>query len=395
MTMLTALNVTKATPADRPYKLTDERGLYLLVTPKSKLWRYKYRHGGKEKLLALGDAKEVTLADARIARDDARKLLKSGVDPSADRKRTKLVAQFAAANSFEEVAREWYKNQLKTWSARHAGYIIRRLEGDVFPDIGRVPIADLDAVQLLACLRKIEARGAYEMARRNLQYVSNICRYAIATGRAKRDVAADLRGALEAQPRERHLAALTLKQLPEFFKRLKKYDGLPLTPLAVKLLMLSAVRTNELIGARWDDEFSLGGKTPEWRIPGERMKMGEPHIVPLTKQHLAVLQQIRQISGAGELVFPSATNPRASMSNNTILYALYRMGYHSRATGHGMRTLFSTTMNEAGYHADVIERQLAHLPGDAVRAAYNRAQWMPERRKLMQAWADRLTKAGL
>jgi integrase len=393
--MLTAIAVQKATPKDRAYKLTDGRGLYLLVAPTgSKYWRYKYRHAGKEKVLALGTAREVSLADARDRRDEARLLLKSGVDPCAERQREKEQAKVEALQGapFEAVAREWYEKNRNEWSERHAGYVLRRMESDLFPEFGAKAISTINAQDILAALYKIEARGAHEMARRARQYASNIFAYAIATQRANADPAASLTKALEKAPPEKHHAALKEGDLPEFYKRLAKYSGYPATPIAIRLLMLTAVRTSELLGARWT-EFDL--KKGVWRIPAERMKMKVEHIVPLSKQALALIESLRPISGDSELLFPSPLDATQPLCNNTILFALYRMGYKDKATGHGMRTLFSTTANENGFHADVIERQLAHGDPDKVRAAYNHAQWLPERRKLMAWWGEYLSGKSL
>lgn len=390
---LTAIAATRAAPKPKPYKLADEKGLYLLVKPDgSKYWRYKYRYLRREKLLALGTFETTTLAEARDKRDAAHKLLKNGTDPSVQRATDKRAQKLAVETAFEVVARAWHEKQKNLWTERHSGYVIRRLESDIFPPLGKRPIAEIEPPEILAAIRKIERRGAHEMARRARQYCSNIFKFAIAEGNAKRDPAADVTEALEKAPRERHFAALAAKDLPEFLEKLARYDGYPQTRLALRLLLLTGVRTSELISATWG-EFHLDAA--EWHLPGERMKMGEPHMVPLSRQSLAVLVELRKADvEPTDFVFPAIRNSRQPMSNNTCLFALYRMGYHSRATGHGMRTLFSTVLNESGrFRPDLIEHQLAHKEKDSVRAAYNRAQYSAERREMMGWWGNFISGA--
>jgi integrase len=385
--MLTPIAIRNAKARSKPYKLADEGGLYLLIKPDgARYWRLKYRFAGKEKLLALGVFDEVPLAEAREHRDDAKKLLRNGVDPTADRKERKLQDKHAAANSFKAVAEEWMTRQRPKWTPGHAERVKRSLEADMYPDIGTRPIASLTAPQLLAVLRKIEARGAHELRERVQQRASMIFRYAIATGRCERDPVADLRGAFTS-PTRYNYAALGQRDLPAFFAKLAEYDGEPTTKLAIRLLALTFVRTGELRGARWT-EFDLDGA--EWRIPAERMKMRQEHIVPLSRQALDVLRELRALTGSGALLFPSRSKAAQPISENTILYALYRMGYHSRATGHGFRSTASTILNELGFPGDVIERQLAHSSKNKVRAAYNKAQYLPERARMIQQWADLL-----
>jgi integrase len=262
----------------------------------------------------------------------------------------------------------------------------RSLEADLYPDIGTRPIASLTAPELLAVLRKIESRGAHELRERVQQRASMIFRYAIATGRCERDPVADLHGAFTS-PTRHNYAALGQKDLPAFFAKLAEYDGEPTTKLAIRLLALTFVRTGELRGAQWA-EFNLDAA--EWRIPAERMKMRQEHVVPLSRQAVEVLSELQGLTGSGALLFPSRWKATRPISENTILYALYRMGYHSRATGHGFRSTASTILNELGFPGDVIERQLAHSSKNKVRAAYNKAQYLPERARMMQQWADLL-----
>ena len=389
--MLTPIAIRNAKARGKPYKLADEGGVYLLIKPDgARYWRLKYRFAGKEKLLALGVFDEVTLAEARDRRDGAKKLLRDGVDPAADRKARKLQDKHAAANSFRAVADEWMSRQRPKWTAGHAERVKRSLEADLYPDIAPRPIASLTVPELLAVLRKIESRGAHELRERVQQRASMIFRYAIATGRCERDPVADLRGAFTSPTRYNH-AALGQKDLPAFFTKLAEYEGEPTTKLAIRLLALTFVRTGELRGAQWV-EFDLGGG--EWRIPAERMKMRQEHIVPLSRQAVEVLRELQPLTGGGALLFPSRSKATQPISENTILYALYRMGYHSRATGHGFRSTASTILNELGCPGDVIERQLAHSSKNKVRAAYNKAQYLPERARMMQEWGDLLRRTG-
>ncbi|MFM5559382.1 tyrosine-type recombinase/integrase [Aeromonas rivipollensis] len=369
---------------DKPQKLSDEKGLFLLVNQSGKYWRLKYRHGGKEKVLALGVYPEVSLKEARAKRDDARRLIAEGVDPSLARKQSKVANRLASENSFEALAREWYQSQLARWSPSHATRVIESLEVDAFPDLGLVPVAELTAPMMLDALRKVEARGATETAGRVLQRIGAIMRYAIQTGRASYNPAQDLKGALKAAKKE-HRPALPRAELPEFYRRLAVEPLNPATRLAFHLLMLTMTRPGEVRFARWD-EFDL--ERAEWRIPAERMKMRAPHIVPLSRQALAVLAELRPLTGHCELLFPSERKLTDPMSENTLSYAMGRMGYKGIATPHGFRALASTTLNEEGFDPDVIERQLAHAERNKVRAAYHRAEYLDDRRKLLQWLAD-------
>jgi integrase len=385
---LNQLKCQKAKPAAKPFKLADGNGLYLEVMPGgSKLWRLKYRFLGKENRLSMGAFPEVSLLEARDKRDQARKLLQAGIDPSMARKRERQQAILSAALTFELVAREWHENQSQIWTAQYSGSVMRRLELDVFPYIGRLPMADLNAPTLLAVLRRVEARGAHEIAHRLLQTCGQICRYAIVTGRAERNPAADLRGALRAAPHG-HYAALQAKELPEFVRTLEQNDARLFlhTRLAIKLLMLTFVRTGELIGATWD-EIDLEAR--QWVIPAARMKIRKAHIIPLSLQAVAILRQLKEHGMAQGYVFPSQINSRKHMSNNTILKALERLGYKGRMTGHGFRALAMSTIKEKlGYRHEVVDRQLAHAPRSKVDAAYDRAEFLDDRRRMMQEWAN-------
>jgi integrase len=384
---LTAVAIRNAKPRTKAYKLADEGGLYLLVRPDgARYWRLKYRFAGKEKLLALGVFPDVQLQEARERRDDAKRELRDSKDPGAEKKARKQALKHAAVNTFRAVAEEWLRKQANRWDPGHTEQVRRSLELNLFPDLGERPIADIDVPELRAVLSKIEDRGAHEMRQRAQQRAGAVFRYAMATGRSNTDPAHALRGAFTPQS-NRHHAALGAKDLPEFFERLAGYDGEPTTKLALHLLVVTFVRTGELRGAEWSE---IDFEAAEWRIPAERMKMREPHIVPLSTQALALLRELQALTGRGRYLFPGRTKATQPISENTILYALYRMGYHSRATGHGFRSTASTILNEVGFPPDVIERQLAHMERNKVRAAYNRAQYLPERRKMMQQWADML-----
>ncbi len=386
---LTDIEVRNAKPKSAPYKITDAEGMYLLVKPSgAKYWRLKYRYGGKEKVLALGVYPDVRLPDARKRRADAKASLSENRDPGFERKSEKLVAAFRAGNTFEGVAREWWETKRSGWSPSHAQATLHRLEKEVFPALGGRPVSEIEAAELLGVIRAVEARGALELASKTLIVTGQVFRYAIATSRAKSDPTRDLRGALKRRE-VRHYNALKESDLPEFLKKLDAYDGHDMTRHAIRLLMLTFVRTNELRAAKWT-EFDFD--KAEWRVPAERMKTRAEHLVPLSQQAIAALEQVKALSGNREHLFPNEHNPQKCMSENTILYALYRMGYRGRATGHGFRATASTILNEQGWRGDVIERQLAHSEKNKVRAAYHRSQYLDERRRMMQGWADYLDK---
>jgi integrase len=388
---LSETKVRNAKPGIKPYKLADSDGMFLLVTPAGgKYWRLKYYCMRQEKLLALGVYPEVSLADARERRAQARKALAAGHDPSEMKKESKRAAEISATNRFEDVAREWLENRRHELAPSSLRVKLIYLENYVLPALGPKPIAAITAPEVLDFLRGIEAKGTLDTARRVSQMCGQIFRYGIATGKAERNPVPDLKGALKS-PVVKHQAYLKAKELPDFLRKLDAYDGKPLTKLALRFLLLTFVRTNELRGALWDEfdwEASL------WRLPAERMKANAPHVVPLSRQAIDVLQELKKLSGIREYVFPNEHKPSTFMSENTMLYALYRMGYHSRATGHGFRSTASTILNEQGFRSDVIERQLAHTEKNHVRAAYNHAQYLPERREMMQWWADYLEEAA-
>ena len=369
-------------------KLHDGDGLYLWVyLDGRKYWRLRYWQAEKEKSLSLGVYPKVTLSDARKKRDELRKQLQADLDPSAERKATNLRKKLANVNSFEAVALEWYNKQLHTWVEHHASDVKRRLESNIFPTLGKRPIDQINALELLETIRKIEARGAHDLAHRVLQVCGQVFRYGIATGRCTRNLSTDLRGALTPHVKQ-HQSAVRPEELPDLLRAIARYDktGDKQTRLALQLLAQTFVRTNELIGAEWT-EFDLDNAL--WIIPAGRMKMKAEHVVPLARQALAILAELKQISGGSRFVFPGRNRDKP-ISNNTMLFALYRMGYKGKMTGHGFRAVASTNLNETGFKPDVIERQLAHCERNEVRGAYNRAEYLPERKKMMQHWADYL-----
>ena len=397
---LTELAVRTAKPTDRSRKLTDGGGMYLLVHPNgSKYWRMDYRIEGRRKTLSFGVWPDKSLTEARAKRDEARKRIKDGINPIEARREKKRIkaaqeqeqkqCEQVQGTTFEKVAHEWMKRQERRWTDKHAYDVRRGLENHVFPEIGATPITELGTREVLDALRRIEAQGKHEAAHRARQRCEKVFGYGIITGQCQHNPAADLRGALT-PPKKQSQAALMPDELPEFLRRLQNYDGHMLTKLAMWFMLYTFVRTKELRLAEWG-EFETGGEEPTWTIPAETMKMRREHLVPLSFQAVEVLEQVQEFSGPDGLVFPQQNNPHKPMSENTMLFALYRMGYHSRATTHGFRATASTILNESGlWHPDAIERQLAHVEGNKVRAAYDRSTHMEQRREMMQWWADHL-----
>lgn len=382
---LTDTSIRNSKPGSKPVKLFDGGGLFLLVnTAGARYWRLKYRIAGKEKLLSLGVYPDTSLKAARERRDEARKLIAAGIDPSAQRQAAKV----AAEDTFEAIAREWLAKFSPNWVQSHTDKIIRRMERDIFPWIGSKPVGAVTAPQLLAALRRVENRGALETAHRALQNCGQVFRYAISTGRAERDPAADLRGALPPVKEKHHASITEPTRIGELLRAMDGYEGTLISRSALQLAPLVFVRPGELRKAEWR-EFDLDGA--EWRIPAERMKMRVQHVVPLSHQAVAILRELNPFTGNGRYVFPSVRSNTRPMSENTVLAALRRLGYDtSDMTGHGFRSMASTLLNEQGWNRDAIERQLAHAERNNVRAAYNYAEHLPERRRMMQAWADYL-----
>lgn len=385
--MLTPSAVTNAKGQGKPYKLADERGMYLLVRPDgARWWRFDYRRPGTKKrnTLSLGTFPDVSLRKARDRREAARKLLADGVDPGDKRK----AEREAGAETFEAIGSEWFAKHAPGWAPSHSSKIIRRLELDVFPWIGSKPVTSVMAPDVLAVLRRIESRGAIETAYRAKTNIGQVLRYAVATGRANFDPTPSLRGALAPAIPHHHASITDPERIGELLRAIDGYAGDYTTRAALRLAPLLFVRPGELRHAEWS-EIVLD--KAEWRIPAEKMKMRAPHIVPLAIQAVAVLRELVPLTGSGQYVFPSVRTSTRPMSENTVNAALRRMGFDKTTmTGHGFRSIASTLLNEQGWNRDAIERQLAHAERDAVRAAYNYAEHLPVRRKMMQAWADYL-----
>ena len=383
--MLSNAAISGVKPREKPFKLTDGGGLYLLVTPAGKRWwRLKFRVYGREKLLSLGIFPDVSLKEARDRRDDARRDLAKGIDPSVKRRAEKL----AGGNTFEAVAREWFEKFSPHWVEGYSSKVIRRLEICAFPWIGSIPISQIKAPDLLACVRRVEVRGKLGTAHRALQVCGRVFRYAVATGRAERDPSADLRGALPPKSEKHHASFTDPSSLAGLLRAIDAYDGSTVVRSALRLAPMVFVRPGELRAAEWK-EFDLDAG--EWRIGAERMKMRVQHIVPLSRQAVAILRELEPVTGAGRFVFPSPRTPMRPLSDNGMLAALRRMGFErGTLTVHGFRSTASTLLNEQGWNPDAIERQLAHSERDGVRAAYNYAEYLPERRKMMQSWSDYL-----
>lgn len=378
---LTEIAIKAIKPAEKITRYHDERGLYLEVSPAGgKWWRFKYAFGGKEKRLSLGVYPEISLKEARVKRDALRVQLASGSDPGAQRREEKIVA--AGERGFESIARDWHKHWKIGKNPRYADYVITRLGQDVFPEIGELGMQQITAKVVVSCIRKIESRGAGDLARKQMNTIGQVFRWAIANDLAERNPVADISPSDVLKPTEkRNMARVSERELPELLGKIDCYEGKIITRYALQLMALTFVRTSELIGACWseiDGDF--------WRIPAERMKMASPHIVPMPSQARQLLQELRLITGEGEYLFPGER--RGAMSNNTILFALYRMGYRSRMTGHGFRGLASTILHERGWPHEHIELQLAHSERDEVSAAYNHALYLEPRAKMMQWWAD-------
>lgn len=390
---LTDAGIRTLKPAAKSFKRADGHGLNLLVNPcGSKLWRLAYRFEGKQKMISGGAYPAVGLADARMWRDEAKSLLAKGIDPSEHRRKAKQEAVMAAANNFEAVAREWHESRRAKWSERYAWITLRRIEADIFPELGRLPIARIEPADILATIRKVEQRGSIDMARRLNNYIGEVYRYAVALGVAPRDPSRDIMAALRERPPVRHRASIAAADLPTFFAKLAREEQLePITRLSLLLTLFTLVRTNETRFARWDEFEGLGTCEPLWRIPASRMKMRSEHLVPIAPEVSAILDELRSLDLPGPFLFPGTR--RGVMSENTMLFALYRLGYHNKATVHGFRGTASTILNESGLFAsDWIERQLAHVQRDQVRAAYNAAQYLPQRRQMLEWWASYLAQ---
>ncbi|AVI92645.1 integrase [Klebsiella pneumoniae] len=384
---LTIRQIDTQKPRDKAFKLSDGGGLYLLVNPNgSRYWRLKYRFAGKEKLLAVGVYPDVTLAQARNRREEAKKLLGEGKDPAQERKLDKLSRQIEVESSFEAIAREWYKRRFDNWSVSYREEMMRTFEKDVFPFIGHRPIKDIKPLELLDVLSKLEERGATEKARKVRQRCGEVWKYAVITGRAEYNPAPDLASALVPHEKE-HYAFLTKEELPDFLRILETYSGSILVKIAMKLTMLTGVRPGELRKAEWS-EFDFEKQL--WNVPKERMKMKRPHMVPLSSQTIALLNQLRPITSISGLLFPGRNDPKKPMSDMALTVLVRRIGYAGRVTGHGFRHTMSTILHEQGFNSAWIELQLAHVDKNSIRGTYNHAQYLDGRREMMQWYADYL-----
>ncbi|EPL1175484.1 tyrosine-type recombinase/integrase [Morganella morganii subsp. morganii] len=382
---LTARQVETAKPKEKSYKLFDGGGLYLEVTAKgSRYWRMKYRFGGKEKRLAFGVFPTVTLAEAREMRNQAKKVLAAGGDPGEVKKEEKAIQKLSTGNTFEAIAREWHKSKADRWSLRYRDEIIDTFEKDIFPYIGKRPIAEIKPLELLETLRRMEKRGALEKMRKVRQRCGEVYRYAIITGRAEYNPAPDLATALT-PPKKQHFPFLTAEELPYFLKDLAGYTGSIITKTATKIILLTAVRTQELRFARWQD---IDLEKGIWEIPAEVMKMKRPHVVPLSKQVIELFNSLKPLSGHYELVFIGRNDHRKPISKESVNQVIELLGYKGRLTGHGFRHTMSTILHEKGYNSAWIETQLAHIDKNAIRGTYNHAQYMDGRREMMQWYAD-------
>ena len=386
---LDALTVKDAKPKEKRYRLYDTNGLYLEITPKGgKLWRLKYRYAGKEKLLSLGTFPNISLKEARSLKDDAKKHLSNDIDPSELKKEIKQNKLADAKNSFEMVSREWIIKHKNKWSDSNTKIVTRRFERDLFPLIGKQGIATINAPQLLTVIQRIEKRGALYSAHKALQNCGQVFRFAIATARTENDPSAALKGALPPLKSTHHASITDPKSVGALLRAISGYDGTFTTQCALKFAPLVFVRPTELRHAEWQE---IDIDNAEWRIPANKMKMKTVHIVPLSKQALELLEEIRPVTGNGKYIFPGARSATRPMSENTINAGLRRLGYtKEEMTGHGFRSMASTLLNEQGWNWDAIERQLAHAERNSIRAAYNYAEHMPERIRMMQHWADYL-----
>lgn len=387
---LSATRVKNAEIRKKQYKLSDEKGMYLLITPNgSKYWRLKYRYSGKEKTLALGVYPDVSLADARDRRDDARKLLAHDVDPGEAKKARKRKQVQQADDSFQSIAAEWFQTKMGQRSKSHRDRTWRALEKDIFPQLGNRPIAQITAPDLLDALRKIESRGAIETAHRAKQTAGQIFRYAVVTGRAERDPSGDLKGALQ-NPQKKHLAAITEpKQVGRLLVAIEGFEGTATVRAALRLSPLLFCRPGELRHMEWEE---INWDEEHWELPEGKMKIRRPHIVPLANQSLAILRESQRLTGQGRYVFPSARGRSRPLSENGVRTALRTLGYdNDTMTPHGFRAMARTILDEVLDHrVDYIEHQLAHTVKDANGRAYNRTAHLPGRRKMMQHWADYL-----
>lgn len=384
---LTELGIKKSKSSIKEKKLYDGKGLYLLLhTNGSKYWRVKYRFLSKEKVFSLGVWPNISLTEARKIRNEVKIVLNSGQDPNVVKNNILLNKQVDQLNTFKAVADEWLLIKEKEWKQNNFQDVKRAIENHLYPDLGHRPLSEITSAELLLVLKKIEGQGKYEATRRARQKCEAIFRYANLSQRCENNPASNLKGAL-ASPKKKKFNALNPEELPEFLIKLNEYNGSIITKLALRLVLYTLARTAEIRFATWN-EFDLESSEPLWRVPKERMKMGIEHHVPLSSQSLRVIKQVRKYSEGDHYVFHQINNPNKPMSENTMLYAIYRMGYRSHATVHGFRATISTLLNENEYNPDVIERLLSHQEKNKVRDSYNRAEYLPQRKKYLQWLGD-------
>lgn len=385
--LLTDVQIRRSKPQDKPYTLNDGNGLSLLIDPSgTKGWRFRYRFAGKAKMISFGVYGDVSLAEARKKRDEARHQLANNINPSDARRAEKIALTHSNINTFEAIAREWHGSKLPTWSTNYANDVIRGFENNIFPYIGKRPIDQIAPLELLTVLQKIEKRGALELTGKIRRLCGEVFRYAVVTGRTRYNPAPDLASALN-KPKSRHYPFLTESELPEFMQALSNYQGSMLTKYATQLLILTGVRTIELRGAEWS-EFDFDNAV--WEVPKERMKKRRPHLVPLSSQALEILAKLKVLTGRYNLLFPGRNDARKPMSEASINKVIKMLGYHGRATGHGFRHTMSTILHEHGFESAWIEMQLAHVDKNSIRGTYNHAQYLEGRRTMLQWYGDNI-----
>lgn len=384
---LNDMQIRRAKPETKAYTLGDGQGLSLLIEPNgSKSWRFRYRFAGEPKMISLGVYPMITLADARSRRDDARKLVAEGKNPSEVRKEQKIALQTESDSAFEKIAKEWHQMKSGKWSAGYASDIMEAFKNDIFPYIGARPIGEIKSLELLNVLRKIEKRGALEKMRKVRQRCSEVFRYAIATGRAEFNPAADLTSALEVH-QSSHFPFLKPEEITDFIRALDGYTGSRLVLIATKLMMITGVRTIELRAASWS-EFDLDNAI--WEILAERMKMRRSHLVPLSAQALDLLIELKSMSGNYQLIFPGRNNPNKPMSEASINQLIKRIGYRGKVTGHGFRHTMSTILHEYGFESTWIETQLAHSDKNKIRGVYNHADYYSNRKEMLNWYTEKI-----
>ncbi|ECA2717303.1 DUF4102 domain-containing protein [Salmonella enterica subsp. enterica serovar Braenderup] len=382
---LTATEIKAAKPKAKPYKLSDGGGMYLEVFPNgTKSWRMKYRIGGKEKRVVFGVYPVVTLAAARAKRDEARKILLAGGDPSQEKQAEKQSKIQEVLNSFERLALEWHEYKSPGWSKGYADDILEYLKKDIFPFIGSRSVTEIKPVEMLFVLRKMEKRGVLDKLKKTRQACRQIFTYAVITGRAENNPVLDLASALKT-PKQKHFPHLSVEQIPDFLRALSVYSGSLVTRNATRLLMLTGLRTIELRASEWSE---VDFDNCIWSISAERMKMRRPHLVPFSSQIKSLLEEIYQYTGRGKYIFPGRNDARKPMSEASINQVIKRIGYKGKATGHGFRHTMSTILHEQGYNTAWIETQLAHVDKNSIRGTYNHAQYLDGRREMLQWYAD-------